>query len=155
MVHGFLWDKGRLMTFDGPDGTGASFIDINDRGQILGAYRDPADPGNTLHGFVLSGEVYTTFDAPGGPLTFPLGINNRGQIVGFTASSPALTDVHGFLLRRGVKGPFTPIDFPGAPSTLAYDINDRGQIVGGYENTAAAPDRRPSSVQMPMVMPGL
>ena len=45
MVHGFLWDKGRLTTFDGPDGTGASFTDINDRARFVGAYRDPIDPG--------------------------------------------------------------------------------------------------------------
>jgi probable HAF family extracellular repeat protein len=92
MVRGFLWDKGRLMTFDGSDGTGASLIDINDRGQFLGAYRDPADLGNTLHGFVLSGKVYTTFDAPGGPLTFPLGINNRRQIVGVYENPDAPPD---------------------------------------------------------------
>jgi hypothetical protein len=55
------------------------------------------------------------------------------------------------MLRRGVKGPFTPIDFPGAPRTLAADINDRGQIVGAYENPDAAPDQQ-SPMQMPMMM---
>ena len=49
--------------------------------------------------------------------------------------------LHGFLLAKGVEGPFTPIDFPGAPGTGATGINDRGQIVGIYENPDAAPDR--------------
>ena len=81
---------------------------------------------------------------PASLFTLPFSINNRGQIVGSTASDPAGTELHGFLLARGVEGPFTPIDFPGAPSTVAFDINDRGQIVGVYENPDAAPDHRAS-----------
>ena len=84
----------------------------------------------------------------------PSGINNRGQIVGYTASDLAQTELHGFLLAKGVKGPFTPIDFPGAPKTAAFDINDRGQIVGGYENPDAAPDGQQSPMRMPMMMSG-
>jgi uncharacterized membrane protein len=86
--------------------------------------------------------------------TIPYGINNRGQIVGTTVSDPAGTTGHGFLLANGVKGPFTSIDFPGAPTTLAFGINNLGQIVGVYENTAAAPGRRRSPMQPPMMMSG-
>ena len=91
---------------------------------------------------------------PASAFTFPFGINDRGQIVGFTASDPAVTEVHGFLLAKGVEGPFTPIDFPGAPRTVAFGINDRGQIVGVYENPDAAPDGQQSPMRMPMMMSG-
>jgi hypothetical protein len=74
--------------------------------------------------------------------------------VGFGAGDPALTTLHGFLLRRGVKGPFTPIDFPDAPGTVAVDINDQGQIVGGYENTTATPSGQRSPMRPPMMMSG-
>ena len=51
--------------------------------------------------------------------------------MGTTSADPG-TNAHGFLLDKGVEGPFTPIDFPGAPRTGAFGINDRGQIVGIY-----------------------
>jgi hypothetical protein len=149
-IYGYRWDKGRFTTIDGPDGTGATATDINDRGEIIGVYADPGDPG-TIDGFLLSKGGDTTFDAPDAPNTLPYGINNRGQIVGST-SAGALTDVHGFLLHEGAKGPFTRIDFPGAPQTFASGINDHGQIVGIYENPDAAPDAQPSPMQVPTMM---
>ena len=84
-------------------------------GPDLGCLPRSHDPGTTSTALCCSGEVYTTFDAPGARSPVPLGINNRGQIVGYSASDPAFITLRGFLLRRGVKGPFTPIDFPGAP----------------------------------------
>jgi hypothetical protein len=150
MIHGYLWDKGRFTTIDGPDGAGATLTNINDKSEIIGVYADPSDPG-TIDGFLLSKGVYTTFDAPYAPNTLPFGINNRGQIVGSTSAGP-LTDIHGFLLHEGAKGPFTQIDFPGAPQTFAGGINDRGQIVGIYETPSATAGRRRSPMQMPMMM---
>jgi uncharacterized membrane protein len=132
--------------------------DINDRGQIVGfCGDDPDDPtGATgVHGFLLSRGDFTMFDAPGVPFTEPTGINDRGQIVGSTYSDPALTELHGFLLAKGVEGPFTSIDFPGAPRTVAFDINNRGQIIGAYENPDAPPDDQQSPMRMPMMMSGL
>ena len=49
------------------------------------------------------------------------------------------TVVPGFLLAKGVKGPFTPIDVPGAPRNLVFGLNDHGQLVGTYENLDAMP----------------
>ncbi len=162
--HGYLWDKGRFTTFDGPEAAaGASFLDINDRGEIVGLffYGDPADPPTdpeALDGFLLSNGDYTTFDAPGAGVTLPFGINNRGQIVVSTTAG-GLAAAQGFLLRKGAEGPFTPIDpsgVVGAPGTLlATGINDRGQVVGLYANADAAPDCQPSAMQMPTMMPGL
>ncbi|MGH9213709.1 MAG: hypothetical protein ACRD2C_23990 [Acidimicrobiales bacterium] len=86
------------------------------------------------------------------PYTLPLGINNRGHIVGstFDALEGATAEAHGFLLRDGADGRFTPIDIPGAIiGTNATGINDRGQIVGRYGNPDAttaqpAPDMMPT-----------
>ena len=60
----------------------------------------------------------------------------RGRTGGETAPrtrSPA----SGFLLAKGVGGPFTPVDVPGAPRNLVRGLNDRGQLVGSYENTVS------------------
>jgi probable HAF family extracellular repeat protein len=155
--HGYLWERGRFTTIDVPGVPQTIAHDINDRGQIVGVCGDdPDDPtGATgVHGFLLSGGDFTTFDAPGSRFTQPTGINHRGQIVGSTFSDPALTDVHGFLLAKGVEGDFSPIDFPGAPTTLATGINDRGQVVGAYENPDTAPDGQQSPMRMPMMSGG-
>ena len=66
--HGFLWEKRRFTTINGPDGTGASAT-------------------------LLSKGVYTTFGATGVPITFTWGVNDRGQIVGYTAAELAGTPV--------------------------------------------------------------
>jgi probable HAF family extracellular repeat protein len=131
-IHAYLWERGRFTGIDVPGAVGANPIDINERGQIVGIYL--ANSG-AIHGYLWDRGRVTTIDAPGVPITVPFGINNRGQIVGSTLSENSPTaDRHGFLLAKGVKGPFTRIDFPGAPRTQVTGINDRGQIVGRYEN---------------------
>jgi hypothetical protein len=99
---------------------------------VVGAYLngDPTDP-ESLDGFLLRGGVYSTFDAPSAGLTLPFGINDRGRIVVATTRG-GLRDVHSYVLRNGVDGPFTPINYPGSIGTLATGINNAGQIVGIY-----------------------
>jgi probable HAF family extracellular repeat protein len=150
--HGFLWRKGRLRTIDGPGSLAGAVLDINDHGQKVGAYF-AAD--GTTRGFLLRNGRYTTFDAPYGPLDLPLDINNRGQIVGSSLADPTGTESHGFLLRRGVGGPFTRIDFPGTPQTLARGIDDHGRIVGLYGNPDAAPAAARATSKRAMPMPVL
>ena len=48
----------------------------------------------------------------------------------------------GFVLAKGIKGPFTPISVPGAPRTVANGLNTRGQVVGIDENPNATPSPR-------------
>lgn len=137
VIHGYRWSNGRVTTFDGPTGEGGTITDINDHGDMVGLYS--TEPG-TLSGFLLERGRYTTFDHPDLPLTVPYGINNRGHIVGtiYDALEGATTEAHGFVLRRGADGPFTPVDIPGAiVGTAATGINDRGQIVGVYGNPDA------------------
>jgi probable HAF family extracellular repeat protein len=147
IFHGFLWHKGRFTTIDGPGSLGGAVFDINDRGQMVGAYL-AAD--GTYRGFLLSRGTYTTFAAPGAPVTFPTDINNRGQIVGSGLSYDAnreLTSARGFVLRKGIDGPFTQIDVPGALGTIPRGIDDRGRIVGLYANPNATPSPQPSAMQ--------
>lgn len=79
-------------------------------------------------------------------------VNDRGQIVGsgFSGTNPATAVSHGFVLRGGVKGAFTPIDVPGALGTGASGINDRGQVTGGYTPPAAGSTRQPTGTQPSM-----
>jgi len=156
--HGYLWERGRIRTIDGPVGTGATLTAINDQGQILGLYADPGDAPGTIDGFLLSRGRYTTIDDPDAVLTLPLGINDRGEIAGFSAAEFAATedsDAHGFVLRRGAEGPLTRIDVPGAIATGAMGINDQGTIVGVHlnGNPGAAPSAQPTTTTPPGLMP--
>jgi hypothetical protein len=92
---------------------------------------------------VAGAVVLHTFDGPAGTLLLPSDLNNRGQIVDSMSTDGATA--RGFLLARGVNGPFTPISVPGAPSTLAFGLNDRGQITGTYNNPNAAPSPPPAT----------
>jgi probable HAF family extracellular repeat protein len=134
--HGFRWKHGRFTTIDGPGSLGGAVFDVNDRGHMVGAYF--TDSGGA-RGFLLRNGSYRTFDAPYGPIDLPGDINNRGQIVGFSLADPTGTQSHGFLLGRGVGGPFTRVDFPGTAKTIVRGIDDRGRIVGIYGNPEAAP----------------
>jgi hypothetical protein len=81
-------------------------------------------------------------------VTQVFGLNNRGHIAGYVADDELLNGARGFVLAKGVGGPFTLIDFPGAPRTLVLGINDHGQIVGQYENPNAAAAERGSAAAM-------
>ena len=139
--HGFKWRQGRLTTIDGPGPLGGILTDINDDGEIVGGY---VDGGGTIHGFLRDrrGRLHT-IDAPGAPhFTALFDINDRGQIVGSAMDYDAegnLIAARGFVLRKGVDGPFTQIDFPGSLGTIPRGINDHGRIVGIYGNPDAAP----------------
>jgi probable HAF family extracellular repeat protein len=128
-VHGFLYEKGVVSTLDVPGATrlGRELTEatgINDRGQIVGDYRDSQ---GDFHGFLYERGTFTTVDVPFPHIdTGPTGINNRGQIVGFYDDG---TRRRGFLKDGTV---FTPLDVPGALGTLPFGINNHGHIVGIY-----------------------
>jgi uncharacterized membrane protein len=137
-AHGFLRDeKGVFTTIDHPDAPlGTVALDINNRGQIVGAY---VDAELATHGFLLDRGVFTTIDPPGASFTEAAGINGRGQIVGPYLDPDGTA--HGFLRDRGHgarrdTGVFTTIDLPGALATTADHLNNRGQIVGTYSEVS-------------------
>jgi probable HAF family extracellular repeat protein len=125
VYHGYRWKNGRFTTFDGPRGAlGASITGINDRGDMVGMYIT----ADGVRGFVLRDGSYTTFGALGQPLVLLPDINNRGRIAG--TATDLVTEAHGFLLARGVKGPVTRIDVPRASDTFVFGLDDRGRLVG-------------------------
>jgi len=111
---------------DVPGALATAAAGINDAGQIVGNFVDPA---RWRHGFLRSVRgAFTTIDGPGATETALEGINSAGQTVGY------FVDVHGrrhgFL--RSPGGRFVTIDVPNAMGTSANAINDAGQIVGTF-----------------------
>ena len=145
VFHGYRWQHGRFTSYDGPGGDSAAITDINDRGDMVGAYRpDPADPSTGIRGFLLRDSRYTTFAAQD-LATLPFDINNRGQVAGTTSNDPQLLELHGFLLAKGADRSATLIDVPGAPSTSVFGLDDHGRLIGVYENPNSAPSAQRSA----------
>lgn len=126
-------------TIQPPDGDGTvTFVfDINDRGDMVGAYN--AAPDGHRSGFLRSKDgEFTRIDFPGNVLrTHADGINPGGDIVGWYARVRG--EIHGYL--RTKDGEFSQIDFPGATDTdtRPVGINSRGDIVGFYCVDTPAP----------------
>jgi hypothetical protein len=79
--------------FPGSGGTfGTQSNGINNRGDIVGLYSDPADNG---HGFLLHEGQYTSIDFPGEPFTECHCINDRGVITGLYQDAAGIS--HGFI----------------------------------------------------------
>jgi len=137
-THGFLLSCGVFRTIDFPDAHYTEAWRINDRGQVIGRYKN-----HGTHVFLLDLETgnFTSIDFPGGTetagedFTEMGGLNNKGDIAsGYCNSSSncgldSFGALHGFLLK---DASFTSFDVPSAAGTVPFGINDRGQIVGGY-----------------------
>jgi uncharacterized membrane protein len=136
-IRGFRRDSGgRFKAIDVPGAELTQPIDINDRRQIVGNFKQ-ADSCQSavdapLRGFVRSrrGRI-TTIRVPGSAYTQAAGINDRGHVVGEYGDQGGT--VHGYVWR---KGRFTTIDRPDATATTLLDINDRGEMVGSYLDAA-------------------
>jgi uncharacterized membrane protein len=103
---------------------------INDRGEVVGSYRDAAFQS---HGFFRdAASNFAPVDVPflNASNTTAYGLNNQGQIVG-SYNTGAFQNLHGFVLQQGQ---FHAIDVPfsGSSNTEAFGINGQGEIVGGY-----------------------
>jgi probable HAF family extracellular repeat protein len=90
--RGFLRDKhGRFTRLDVPRARSSQAIGINDRGQVVGEYKDAA---GKFHGYLWDKGRFTTFAAPGVPLTFPFGLNDRSALTsGGLPAAGRLTDL--------------------------------------------------------------
>jgi probable HAF family extracellular repeat protein len=118
-THGFLQDGGtvRSIDIDKPGVTGTVVTDINDAGEMVGAYRI----GNVLHGFRMDGPAVTYLDdVSGAAATVPLAINNGGDVVGAYVDA---SGQHGFVILGGTLTTRDDI-------IAAYGINDRREVVG-------------------------
>jgi len=133
-TRAFIWSHGVMRIVGSTDGSFSEAIDINDRGQVLGA----GDVAGTRPPVIWYGPTTTVLgieDAYSGRAT---GINNRGQAVGTLTylpnedRIPVLWD-YGTIVRlpTAVPPPNYPID--GLPS----DINNHGVIAGSTGGHAA------------------
>lgn len=132
--HGFLYERGGIyghrggtytsINFPGAPETGAT--GINDSGQVVGWYTDPATSRN--RGYLYSAGTFTSIHVPGATWTVVWGINASGQMVGTYVDAGG---VHGFLYSEGT---FTLLVVPGGTATSAVAINASGQIVGQYQD---------------------
>jgi uncharacterized membrane protein len=128
----FLRDRrGRFARLEDPPG-GSDFdeyVDINNRGEIVGFYND--DRGLTTTAFLRTRKGrFVDIHVPGAQVTGALKVNDRRQVVGlYVDADPQPDTVHGFVWH---DGDFRTIDVPGAAATAVLGINNRGQMVGSY-----------------------
>ncbi len=112
---------------------------INDKGDIVGNYEDPAGAFQ-FFAFVLDKHgTFTTIQAsdyiPGAGLTIAYGINNAGVIVGSYQGPDAITN--GFILEKGTFTPIFAADYvPDAWYTAIYGVNNAGAVVGIYYDSS-------------------
>lgn len=119
---GFLYKNGKFTDIPGPSGATATFASgINDRGVIVGTYRDS---GGLPHGFILRGKTYTTLDVPGAMTTVAAGINNNGSIVLSWLDSKGVFESS---LYDGKT--YKTIDVPGATNSFAAGLNTAANVV--------------------------
>ena len=133
--HSFVRDARGFARIDVPGATFTAASGANNRGWIVGDYRDAR---KRFHGFLRDGHRVRGIDFPGAKGTFAAAIDDRGRIVGSYTDkrdTPAIRSAeHGFLLDG--RGRFRNIDVPGAGATRPGAINNRGQIAGEYVDRA-------------------
>ncbi len=114
-------------SLDYPGGTLTTARGINDRGDIVGAYR-VVPPRHAL--LIRRGTFIPLASTTilGTDLSEAYKSNDRGGVVGIYSDDNGFT--HGFLLSQGVV---TTLDFPGASDTYAFGINESGTIVGQWD----------------------
>ena len=125
---GFVYSGNTFITITVP-GAAATFVrDINNSGQIVGAYKGSDD---AVHGFLRAADgTFVFFDVPDSLHTSANGINDAGLIVG-EYSGPAFVGNRGFV--RSVNGSIEAFDAPfSSTSTVLHGVNNRGQLVGFY-----------------------
>jgi uncharacterized membrane protein len=120
-----------------PRGQFDEYVDINNRGEIVGFYND--DQGATTTGFLRTKRGrFVDIDVPGSRVTGPFKINDRRQVAGLYIDADAQPGpdgtvpsgtIHGFVWD---DGDYETIDVAGANATFVLGINNRGQTVGSY-----------------------
>ncbi len=136
--HGFIQTGSVVTLFDNrwsAPGSQAVPYDINNLGQMVGAFFDVDASGNLIQrGFFMdpSRSLLSFIDVPGSSSVFANGLNDLGDIVG-AFYDDATGVFHGFVLSGGV---LIVLDVPGQtgllPGTFIHDIDNRGRLVGYY-----------------------
>ena len=114
-----------------PEGTETLPYGVNDRGQVVGSYRDPT---GAVKGFLFENGTYISVSIGGSATTNFYDINSAGAIAGLYSGS---SGQHGFVWRNGS---LTTIDVPGAAATYPAALNDNGTVVGMYVESGDGPE---------------
>jgi uncharacterized membrane protein len=114
-------------SIDYPGGTLTTALGINDRGDIVGAYR-LVPPRHAL--LIQRGQYIPLAPTTvlGTDYSSAVKSNDSGDVVGQFIGADGF--FHGFLLSKGVV---TTLDFPGASDTYAFGINVLGIVVGYWD----------------------
>jgi probable HAF family extracellular repeat protein len=123
MIHGALYDNGRVVDLGTFGGSLSWAFDINNSGQVVGK-AGTAD--GKAHAFLYSNGTTADLGALGYSYSGAYGINDSGQVVGVLqdANGPE----HAFLYSNGTMTELSMA--PGVTGSSAQAINNSGQIVG-------------------------
>ncbi len=135
--HAVLWDRGRIIRIDNPNGAPYwnTPMALDERGDVAGFAGQPGDfDGNFTLAFAWSRAGGWRFIdlLPGDIAAIGTGINARGQVVGY--SNDAAPAFHPWISQNGQTTNLNDLidrgnGFAGT-LTLADDINDSGAITG-------------------------
>jgi uncharacterized membrane protein len=130
-LHGYVKTGDTFYYFDYPNSTETECRGINNKGQVVGQYRDAGG----IHGYVhdITNNTYTTIDYPGAGGTIITGINDLGQMVGYYYDGRARPQP---LVYFG--GSITVLQIPGAVLGTVHDIDNHGNLVGSYRDGSGA-----------------
>jgi uncharacterized membrane protein len=116
----------KFSSLDYPGGTKTFARGINNRGDIIGAYRIVPP----RHALLINNGRYIPLASNsvlgGTNFSEAFKINDRGDVVGDYDDGVT----HGFLLHKGV---LSTLDFPGADATISFGINRSGVVVGEWD----------------------
>ena len=130
-----------FVSFDYPGALSTTLYGINNRGDVVGSYENPA---NYFHGFVYRDGKFNSIDGPGAAFTEIRGIDEVGNIVGtFITLDAVLANApgggfQGLYQKNG--GALTTLNIPGHLNTIFQRIKHSGLIYGcyhdeGFDNT--------------------
>jgi hypothetical protein len=124
-TRGFiLGADGSAIDVDYPGALSTFAYGINDRGDVVGEFRDSAG----VHGFIRreDGE-FTALDYPLATSTSAQKVSANGTVAGYYYDSGTPRLSHGFVFRHGE---FEGVDYPGAAQTMLHGINNQGETCG-------------------------
>jgi probable HAF family extracellular repeat protein len=142
IAHAFLWQNGKMRdlgTLGGDYAAGSSAVDVNERGQVVGAsYSSTISYGQCgvgQHAFLWrNGRMRDLGTLKRNPRTSSaVAINDRGWVIG---NSPATCSGHPFLWRNGKM---IDLGALGGDGSEAVAINNRGQVIGGSGTSGPHP----------------
>jgi probable HAF family extracellular repeat protein len=132
--HVFFWQRGTMTDLGGAPycgRSGACFLGLNDRGQVVGSRNTPSG-APPYHAFFWQNGTSVDLGTLGGDSTLPRGINEHGQVVGVSTTGSG--ESHVFLWQDGTM---TDLGLPpGTGLPRVAGINDRGQVlVNGFDSS--------------------